>query len=95
MKDVNICHVFNGVFFVEGIKYQYINSYNTRIICKEVENPEKEIQFSSYSIVQVEDAEAIKVKRFLKDVIGRTKASLNEYEKDMESLNKQNVPDQF
>ena len=94
MKDVNICHVYDGKFFKDGIQYEYESSYNTRVVCKEVNDPDKKIQFSCYETVQVKDEEAIKIKSFLKRVIDDTKRSLREYQKSIESLNNQKVPDE-
>lgn len=94
MKDINITHVYNGIFFKDGIHYEYDHAYNTRIVCKQVDHPTKTIQFSCYETVQVSDDEAIKIKCFLKRVINDTKVSLREYEKSIELLNEQNVPDE-
>lgn len=88
-------HVYNGTFFKDGVQYKYDSSYNTRIVCKQVSDPTKTIQFSCYETVQVSDEEAIKIKKFLKMVINDTKRTLKEYEEGIELLDKQNVPDEI
>lgn len=91
MKNVQIIHVINGVFFKDGIKYQYESSYNTRIVCHEVDNPSKQIQFSSYETVEVTDDEAIEIKAFLIDVYMMERSSLAARKKDILQLQENGV----
>jgi hypothetical protein len=91
MKDVNIIHVFNGIFFSDGIQYKYQSSYNSRIICHKLDDPSQEIQFSSYDTVQVTDEEAKKIKAFLIDVSLMEKISLATRINDIKRLHQQNV----
>jgi len=94
MKNVSIAHVYDGLFFKDGVQYKYKGFANTRFICCQVDDESKVIQFSCYDTVQVTDEQAVKIKNFLADVIQRTKTSLHEYEESIKLLNEQNVPDE-
>jgi hypothetical protein len=93
MKNVNIMHVCTGSFFSEGIEYSFTGgSANTRILCYKKDDPTKsEIQFSSYSTVQVSDEDAIAIKRFIIYVLEHKKQDIKELERDLKSLEKQGV----
>jgi hypothetical protein len=91
VKNVQIIHVFNGIFFKDGIQYKYKSSYNTRIVCEQVDDPSKEIQFSSYDTVEVTDEEAAKIKAFLIDVYIMERSSLAAKKKDIIQLEQNGI----
>jgi len=94
MKNISIAHVYDGIFFKNDVQYKYEGFANTRLICHEVNDESKKIQFSCYDTIQVTDEQAVRIKNFLKDVIQRTKTSLYEYEESLKLLNEQNVQDE-
>ena len=91
MKDVDIIHVFKGVFFSEGVQYKYESSYNSRIVCHQVDDPTQVVQFSAYDTVQVTDEEAKEIKAFLIDVFMMERSSLASRKKDIKRLQEQGV----
>jgi len=95
MKKVPITCVFNGVFFEEGKKYKITGAANTRIICCEFDDPKKEIQFSSYSTVEVEDEKAKSILFIMKYALRDTRNRVFELKKGIKSLIEQGVKNPF
>jgi len=95
MKRVPITCVFDGVFFDKGKKYKITGGANTRIYCCEFDDPKKEIQFSSYSTVEVEDEDAKSILFIMKHSLRDTKSRLFELRKGIKSLIEQGVKSPF
>lgn len=91
MKNVQIMHILDKPFFKDNIQYKYESSYNSRIVCHKVDDPEQKIQFSCYDTVQVTDDDAIAIKAFLIDVYRSKRSNLAEIKRDIIQLEENNV----
>lgn len=91
MKKVPITFLVTGFFYDKGIKYKIGSCSGTRLLCKEVENPSNEIQFSSYSTVEVDDEDAVQILSFLKDIKIRTEGRLQEIKDGIKLLGDQGI----
>lgn len=91
MKKVPIRFVITGLFFSHDKKWKMKGCANTRILCHEVDNPDNEMQFSSYSTVEVEDGDAKSILTYARDLIGRYTSDIREAEDCIKSLNEQGI----
>lgn len=94
MKKVPITFILNE-FYYEGIKYKHIGAVNTRFLCQEVDHPDKKVQISSYSTVEVEDKEASRILFYMEDILRATRSRLIEIEEGIRSLKEQGVKEEL
>ena len=94
MKKVPITFIL-GEFYYEGIKYKHIGAANTRFLCQQVDHPDKKVQISSYTTVEVEDEEAPKILFYMEDILRRTRSRLVEIEEGIRLLKKQGVKEEL
>ena len=78
-------------FYHEGVKYKHIGATNTRFLCREVDHPEKEVQISAYSTVEVEDAEAPRILFYVEDLLRSTRVRIMDLEEGIRMLKGQGV----
>jgi hypothetical protein len=95
MKKVSISHVYNGIFYDSDKKYEYVGFANTRFICREIDHPENEMQFSAYSTVEIDDEEAPKVLFYLEDVLRRKRCEIVDIEEGIRMLKNQGVTEKL
>lgn len=91
MKKVPITFLVTGQFYSNSKKYKTEGCCNTRIFCREVDNPSNEMQFSSYSTVEVDDEDAVQILNFLEDIKIRTEGRLQEIKDGIKLLEDQGV----
>lgn len=90
MKKVPITFLVTGYFYHEGKKYKTGGCIGTRILCTEVDTS-KEMQFSSYSTVDVDDEDAVQILDFLEDIKMRTECRLQEIKNGIKLLGDQGI----
>lgn len=95
MKKVPIRFVYNGIFLDEGKKWKIKGCANSRILCHEVDNPTKEMQFSSYTTVEVEDDEASSILFIVEEALRNTRSTIVDMEECIRSLKGQGVKEPF
>lgn len=91
MKKVPITFLVTGTFYRNGKKYKTGSCIGTRILCSEVDNPKNEMQFSSYSDVEVDDGDAEKIMTFMQDILRSTECRLQEIKDRIKLLESQGV----
>lgn len=84
-----------GTFFKDGVEYKYASSYNSRYVCRVVDDPTVEVQFSAYTTVQVTEEQAQRMKFVIKDMIPRMQNDLRELEETLKILEDQKVSDLY
>lgn len=84
-----------GPFFCDGVEYKFASSYNSRYVCRRVDDPTVEVQFSAYTTVQVTEEQAQRMKFIIKDCIPRMQSNLREMEETLKILEDQKVPDLY
>jgi hypothetical protein len=93
MIKVPVRFVYMGIFTHEGKKWKIKGCANSRILCHEVDDPTKEMQFSSYSAVEVEDAQNILF--IANEALHRTRSDIVDLEECIRSLKSQGVKEKF
>jgi hypothetical protein len=60
-----------------------------------VDHPDKKVQISSYSTVEVDDEEASKILFYMEDILRSTRSRLVEIEEGIRILKNQGVKEEF